>query len=204
MGGMAYALLTVGAIVHTNLVFASPHAPHVQALRLFPHLFVGLLIVGAFAPIRVPRIQNILRSMTPWTALAGTALACGVAISGMPFVFSFAERTSQWAHAHFLLSDPLIRVLQFALLVLTCLVPACGISIILLLLNRISQTRIRSIGHRAATIGAGVCAGVFVASQLSHRPGLVLLVSSLPLLIIALIAGAIVLPEAPKTAIRAA
>lgn len=204
LGGMALSLVTVGVIVHTDVLFASPYAPQIRALQLFPYLFVGHLIFGAVAPLKAAQFHIAMRSSASWTIVAGCSLACGVAMAAGPIVFAFAEQISLWTYSHFSLSDVLIRMLQIVLLTTVCLIPACGIGCILFSLFRLSHAKVASVGRRGAWCATGAGAGILLASVFGDRPSLVGLVSSLPLLLIALIAAALVLPEESKSAARPA
>lgn len=197
----AFALVTaaIGMIVQGNRSFVSYYSAEIRAVGLFPYAFPTLLLMGVAVARSRYASSPAYDESKPWNRLAATAIACGMLMAFCPLLFSMAESVSQWIHGHFALSNAFVRVFQFLLLTLTCALPTCCLGMLMFQLYRVMGRESQALSTILAMWCAGAILGVVLATVVKAAPSLALQAASLPNFAIALIAGKMMIPEAPKS-----
>jgi hypothetical protein len=191
--GAAASMTVAGLYSHLNGQLDSSYAPHVRATHLVPLAVIFAVTLGAVGPTRLESQIGLAVSRPSSTAVGLTGLLTGLAAAALPLMLTGLIKCGEHIHNHFVLSDWPLRFFQFTLILLICILPMCGLGFTARLtfaLNRPTSewkpAVIRSALASAVCVGA--IAGILIALTLSVRPALVLPASSLPLLVLALIA----------------
>lgn len=196
--GIAASTSVAGLHLNVNLRLDSPYAPHVRAIHLVPLAVTVAAGLGALG-----RTLLVSRFAVPMphpssTTLGLAALLTGLSAAILPLLISGVVQSSTWIHAHFALSDWPLRLLQFGLVSLICFLPMFGLAFtarLMLAPNEPTRERKPARLALAIAVSAGTLAGSLIAVTLSPRPALLIPASSLPLLVLALVA--MKMPELP-------
>jgi hypothetical protein len=192
--GAAASLEAAG--IHLNLgnLLDSSYAPNVRAIHLLPLALILPAALGNACPSLLASHLGFRLPGTSSTAIGFVGLATGLCAATLPFLLSCAAQYGTWIHAHFVLSNWPLRLLQLVLMLLVCSLPLAGLGFtghLILAQDRPSREHSRPAVHPALAFGVltGICAGVLIAILFATRPALLLPAASLPMFLLAVIAG---------------
>ena len=192
--GAAVSLGAAGIYLSLQSSLDSPFAPYVRAVHLLPLALILPAALGSLGPsLLTSRLGLRMPGACPAT-IGFVGLATGLCTATLPFVLSCAGLCVTWIHAHFVLSDWPLRLLQLAIMLLVCTLPLAGLGLAGQLMHAMdhpSRERKRPAVRPAFALGVltGIAAGIFIAAWLAARPATLLPAASLPMLLLAVIAG---------------
>lgn len=207
--GTAVSLTVAGIQWNLSNLFDSPFAPQVRAIQWLPLAVILPAALGCFGSAWLAVRVGARMPDDCSTTIGYTGLATGLCAALLPLLMPIASQGSAWVHAHFALSNWPLRFLQLGLMLLVCTLPLAGLGCtgqLMHSLNFRNLERRRPLVRLALALGvlSGLGVGILVAWLLSARPASLLPAASLPMLLLAVIAGKLPESSSPVSASKEA